>query len=92
MKKLSRRKAAFVEYIRIHPGCTPQECFLGCHALLTGQAQRRGDFETEYADLATLAKEGFILKERKAVYRGRLTLYPFIPEHHELHGDNPEIY
>ena len=88
--KLSRRKAAFVEYIRAHPGCTAKECFLGCISFLTGQATRRGDFETEYADLNNLTKEGLILKERKT-RQGPFTLFPLIPEHFELHGDNPEF-
>jgi hypothetical protein len=53
---------------------------------------RRGDFETEYNDLKNLVKEGLILTERKNTRQGKTTLFPLIPDHHELHGDNPEIY
>ena len=84
--KLSRRKVAFLEYIRSHPGCTPKACFASCFGLLSGQAMRRADFETEYADLDALAKAGLILKDREG-RRGPFTLHPLIPEHHQLHGD-----
>jgi len=89
--KLSRRKLAFLAYIQSNPGCTPKACFFGCYNLLTGQGKAgRHDFETEYAELAALAREGLIIKDREG-RRGPFTLHPIIPDHHELHTDNPEI-
>jgi len=84
--KLSRRKLAFLEYIRSNPGCTPKMCFFACFDFLTGQARNREDFETEYTDLDALAKAGLIIKDREG-HRGPFTLHSTVPEHHQLHDD-----
>lgn len=83
---LARRKEAYSEYILANPGTTPKEVFLAFPDLLTKQGRFRSDYETEYAVLSLLAKAREIHKER---HSGRIFLYPGIPEHFELHGDNP---
>ena len=83
MNRLNKLRKAklFLDYIRAHPGTGPMDMFraLGLSSV------SNYNHNLNYEALKRLIKRKLVHTEKR---KGRIFLYSYIPEHHELHTDH----
>jgi len=74
-----RKGEILLRYIEANPGTGATDAFRACGFPIGGVGN------PNYEALKRLVRRKLVVTDK---HRGRVFLYPYIPEHHELHQDN----